>query len=700
MSKNVNRDFLLQRVKDAGGRVTARELYTSFSKKQREQFDSIADLKMFLSCTGSGHWERERRGDTYCDVFVLGPGPKKSVPVDQDKLIKLLLTSDCTQDQLAGKLKTDTESVGAAIEQLRKGGIYLISQRGDRFAIDRVPRLGDTQVSLRSYKDNTFAFGFIGDTHLCSKYERLDVLNQIYDNYAALGITTVLHAGNWIDGEARFNMHDLLVHGLDQQCQYLADHYPQRPGITTYAITGDDHEGWYGQKFGIDVGKHAASFFAQSGRSDWVNVGFMESFIDLVNANTEESVKLLLMHPGGGSAYAMSYKPQKIIEGFGGGEKPAVLLIGHYHKMSYNLIRNVHAIQVGCFRGATTILMSDGSRRQIRDIRVGDSVISHLGKPRQVIRTYSRLHDGEFISINYGRRGRPDQTISSTPEHPYLVDRANGCREWVEAQDIEAGQTVFVEGARCKFCDSVIPYWGVACDHCNPMDDPEVRFRVSRGRGGSGVFGKTRVGEESSHFKQDILPLCDRLESLGYRVVPVGGAVRPDIIGFRDGEVTAFEAERSTAGLLKFKKAKYDGAAISRYLNRVEWLELTERQRQPRSNYYVDTETGLVGVKVISTERRKPKRPCTVYNFEVEEDNSYIANRVAVHNCTQDQTVFMRKKGLDAHVGGGVLYLRQDPETGAIVECLPQFFNFFVRGYNNGRWSYGGPVRNPVRRAC
>jgi len=51
-----------------------------------------------------------------------------------------------------------------------------------------------------------------------------------------------------------------------------------------------------------------------------------------------------------------SYRPQKIIESYQGGEKPAVLLIGHYHKISYNIIRNVHTFQAGCVTDQTVFL--------------------------------------------------------------------------------------------------------------------------------------------------------------------------------------------------------------------------------------------------------------------------------------------------------------------------------------------------------
>ena len=56
---------------------------------------------------------------------------------------------------------------------------------------------------------------------------------------------------------------------------------------------------------------------------------------------------LELRHPGGGSAYALSYKPQKIIESMSGGEKPNILLLGHFHKGRVFVLRNVHCVQAG-----------------------------------------------------------------------------------------------------------------------------------------------------------------------------------------------------------------------------------------------------------------------------------------------------------------------------------------------------------------
>jgi hypothetical protein len=74
----------------------------------------------------------------------------------------------------------------------------------------------------------------------------------------------------------------------------------------------------------------------------------MEADIVLPAKNGTGKTVVRVLHPGGGSSYAISYSVQKIIESYQGGEKPDVLLIGHYHKADYVFCRGVHAVQTGC----------------------------------------------------------------------------------------------------------------------------------------------------------------------------------------------------------------------------------------------------------------------------------------------------------------------------------------------------------------
>jgi hypothetical protein len=199
-----------------------------------------------------------------------------------------------------------------------------------------------------------YRFGVTGDNHLCSRYERLDVLNNLYDLFAGEGITRVFNTGNWIDGEARFNKHDLKVHGLDNQINYFLENYPQRKGVQTDYITGDDHEGWYTQREGINVGMYAENKARKAGREDLGFLGHMEADV-ILKASQGETI-LRVLHPGGGSAYAISYTSQKIVESYSSGEKPHILLDGHYHKAGYNYIRGVHVVQTGCTQDQTPFM--------------------------------------------------------------------------------------------------------------------------------------------------------------------------------------------------------------------------------------------------------------------------------------------------------------------------------------------------------
>ena len=224
--------------------------------------------------------------------------------------------------------------------------------------------------------NHRFAFGAVGDSHMGSKYERLDVLERLYSIFAEEGITTVFHTGNWIDGEARFNVHDLRIHGMHAQCAYLARHYPQRDGICTYAVTGDDHEGWYGQREGVDIGAYAEQQFRKLNRHDWIDLGFMEASVLLRHPDTGVDARVAIVHPGGGSAYAVSYTIQKIIESLDGGEKPAIGLYGHYHKLWFGNIRNVWCVQTGCSQDQSPFM-----RKKRIDAHIGGALVRGVMDP-------------------------------------------------------------------------------------------------------------------------------------------------------------------------------------------------------------------------------------------------------------------------------------------------------------------------------
>jgi len=307
----------------------------------------------------------ERRTSTRCKACYLkssyvAPAPVLSVPpanvpsTAEEAIRKALRAKARPLQELANAISL---TPGQTLDQLltmRQRGVNLHETSG-QWAIEPSPELGGYDIkTYRSRPNGTYRFGWLGDTHLCSKYERLDVLNDLYRRFATADLDRIFHAGNWIDGEARFNKFDLIRHGMDAQVRYLCEKYPVAPnGLKTYAITGDDHEGWYCQREGVDIGKYAENEMKAAGRTDWVNLGYMEAFVPLEHAVSGKVSHLQIVHPGGGSAYAVSYTVQKLVESFSGGSKPAVLLAGHYHKLEFINVRNVWCIQTGCTQDQT-----------------------------------------------------------------------------------------------------------------------------------------------------------------------------------------------------------------------------------------------------------------------------------------------------------------------------------------------------------
>ncbi len=219
---------------------------------------------------------------------------------------------------------------------------------------DIAPNYKPVVVDFNKYKETEVPFGFVADNHIGSKYERLDVLNDLYDRFQEAGVTTVYQGGNIIDGEARFNKFDIYVHGVNDQVKNLIEKYPQRKGITTRFVTGDDHEGWYVQREHINIGEVIESMANAVGRQDLHHLGYMERDIALRQGNKESIIRVI--HAGGGSSYALSYSSQKYAESLQGGEKPSIVLVGHFHKFDYSYPREIYMIQGGCTEDQTPFM--------------------------------------------------------------------------------------------------------------------------------------------------------------------------------------------------------------------------------------------------------------------------------------------------------------------------------------------------------
>jgi len=295
-----------------------------------------------------------------------------AVPADnpeaQAKIRALLKKRSRTVEELADELIMRPKDVRAALENIRAAGYSVNVREGVAQAVP-ISQGGRIVHPLKDYQTGARIFGACGDNHLGSKHERLDVVEALYDLYSNEGVTEVYNTGNWIEGEkGKLNFHDIHVFGMDAQIDYWIKNYPARPGITTFYVAGDDHEGWYQQREAVEIGRYAMLRAQAAGRKDLVYLGYGEADVEFKAKHGSRIMRVV--HPGGGSAYALSYSLQKLIESYQGGEKPSIVLAGHYHKFDYSYYREVFIVQTG-----TTCDQSIFMRKQKLQAHVGGCLI-------------------------------------------------------------------------------------------------------------------------------------------------------------------------------------------------------------------------------------------------------------------------------------------------------------------------------------
>lgn len=197
----------------------------------------------------------------------------------------------------------------------------------------------------------TIRFAIMGDTQLGSKYAQLTYLHNFYDLCAKEGIKDVYHTGDITEGLKMRVGHEyeLYTVSADEMRDEVIKNYPKREGITTHFITGN-HDASIYKQVGFDIGRAIAN-----SRPDMEYLGRDCAVIYITPNCTLE-----LRHPWDGTAYALSYKLQKMIESMESDSKPNILAVGHYHKAEYIFYRNVHALQTGCFQGQTPFTRGKG----------------------------------------------------------------------------------------------------------------------------------------------------------------------------------------------------------------------------------------------------------------------------------------------------------------------------------------------------
>jgi len=245
-------------------------------------------------------------------------------------------------------------------------------------APESVKKLRDLQQSIEliakrqrkyvlPFEKPELKIGIIGDTHVGSLYHRGAALAAYYQAAEAVGCTHVLVAGDILAGWKVYKGQEfeLRDRGIEEQLQRVKNEWP-RSKMETLFITGN-HDASFKNLVGANVGA-----MISNAREDLVCIGEDQATVCL-----GDRYRIMLTHPGGGTAYAISYRPQKIVESLAGGRKPNMLCVGHYHKAEFlPSHRNVAILQVGTFESQTPFMARQASAAHVGgwivSVRFGD----------------------------------------------------------------------------------------------------------------------------------------------------------------------------------------------------------------------------------------------------------------------------------------------------------------------------------------
>lgn len=351
-----------------------------------------------------------------------------------------------------------------------------------------------------------------------------------------------------------------------------------------------------------------------------------------------------------------------------------------------------------CFEAGTLVLARDGYV-PIEDVAIGDEVLTHTGEWHRVLKKHVTLNRPLFRV-----KGMGTLPTFTTREHPYLAAKFKGePGEWTNAEHVKGKRLFFIAPPVEPDSHSEDFWWVVGryiadgwlvnrkdrgdggpskviiC--CGHDEVDELEFRIAR------VFHSTKAPDRTAmkfhisnkEFARFLLP-AGRLAHNKHIPASWMALDRSKAAAFLEGYMSGDGySQRIPSGTWNHRAAttskklalglasmvlRAKNVACSVYeekLRKPHVLEgrlLTQRPqwsiRFSDSNRSADAQ-GHESSWSLCREAGDAGRRATVYNLQVEGDESYIANGAVVHNCT-DISLAGERRGIDERSRSGLFY--------------------------------------------
>lgn len=251
-------------------------------------------------------------------------------------------------DEICKDLDLERYQVYGIVQELINQGYLYEIVDGEIVKMNK-PKINEDIYQIPNKLDHVRLL-LISDTHLCSKYDRLDILRYLYEKAEDTNTTAILHSGDFTDGKSKRPEHVYELKELSYQGQvdYCVEKYPKLDDIKTYVISGN-HDDWWTKSCGSEIVKSIAKE-----RPDLVYLGSDSADMKI------GKLKIHLFHGKGGQAYAKSYKAQKYLDAMPIKDRPHILQMGHIHQAFFYQQDHTSVFQTSCLEDQTPFCRSMG----------------------------------------------------------------------------------------------------------------------------------------------------------------------------------------------------------------------------------------------------------------------------------------------------------------------------------------------------
>jgi predicted phosphodiesterase len=291
--------------------------------------------------------------------------------IPKESLLQFMKNTPRSFEDLSEKFNKSINTIRKALEQLQVQHFAITQTEAEHFvwSTKTPPHIVAPPTILWDKDVWEFKLGAMSDWHDGSKAAQISARNRAIKIMYDEGVRDIIVAGDINAGCKVYKGQefDVVTMRYDEQAAITEAYCPQYEGLR-YHIMGGNHD-----YDAIKNGAHNALDELCDRRDDFWYYGY-----DLVTVRLTEDVDALVWHPSGSSAYAMSYKSQKMVEQLAFEQLMEVIKKNATPKVRFVFVGHWHNIFMWYEKGPINVVHTGGLEGQTNLTRRIGNIAPHI----------------------------------------------------------------------------------------------------------------------------------------------------------------------------------------------------------------------------------------------------------------------------------------------------------------------------------